>query len=126
MLWFIASIVILLAFLIYMFPIIQVCGDSMYPTLKDGDLMLGCRLFSIETNSIYVYRPPVEGHRYVIKRLTVQLGEGKNNRLFFEGDNPEHSYDSRMYGFVSRDKVVAKCLFIIHRRKESSNNERSK
>lgn len=120
MLWlFLALAVIVIAFLFYAFPFIEVCGDSMYPTFKDGDIVLGCRLYSLERKSIYVFHPPV-GEKYVVKRLT-QVSH-TTNKLFFEGDNPEYSYDSRMYGYVSRDDVVARCLFIIHRRKECNDN----
>ena len=117
MLWviLIALLAVIIALLIYVFPLIQVCGESMLPTYKDGDIVLGCRLFSLKRNSVYVFRPPV-GEKYVIKRLT-QVSS-ITNKLFFEGDNSDCSFDSRMYGYISRDKVVAKCIFIIHRRKE--------
>ena len=42
--------------------------------------------------------------------------------LFFEGDNHDCSYDSRMYGYISQDKVVAKYIFTIYRRKECNEN----
>ena len=121
MLWIIpwAIFVISLPLLYFLFPIIQVCGDSMYPTFKDGDIVLGCRLFTIKRNAVYVYHPPV-GEKYVIKRLTQVSPTTK--KLFFEGDNSDYSYDSRMYGYISRDKVVAKCIFTIHRRKECNDN----
>lgn len=121
MLWLIIALiaVAVVAVLYYVFPIIQVCGDSMNPTFKDGDIVLGCRLYSISRKDVYVFHPPV-GEKYVIKRLT-QVSS-ITNKLFFEGDNSDHSYDSRMYGYISRDKVVAKCIFIIHRRKECKDN----
>lgn len=128
MLWvFIAIIIVaVVAFLFYVFPFIQVCGDSMYPTFHNGDIILGCRLFSFKIGVVYVFTPPIpptEEGGYVIKRLThISPQTGK---LFFKGDNADHSYDSRMYGYVSREKVIAKYLFTIHRRKECSNNERN-
>lgn len=120
MLWiFIALLIVVIAILYCVFPVIQVCGDSMHPTFKDGDIIIGCRLCSIERNEVYVFHPPV-GEKYVIKRLT-QVSS-TTNKLFFEGDNPDHSYDSRMYGYVARDKVVAKYIFTIYRRKECNDN----
>ena len=120
MLWLILAIVVIaLVVLFYIFPIIQVCGDSMYPTYKDGDIVLGCRIFSIKRGGIYVYHPPA-GEKYVIKRLTRIINFP--NLLFFEGDNSEHSYDSRMYGCISNQDLVAKCIFTIHRRKECNDN----
>lgn len=117
MLWLVFAIlsIVVIAFLWYAFPVIQVCGDSMHPTFKDGDIILGCRSFNIRTNAVYIYHPPV-GEKYVIKRLT-QISS-TTGKLFFEGDNLDYSYDSRMYGYVSRDKVVARYIFTIHRRKE--------
>ena len=120
MLWIISTLsVVAVAILYYAFPVIQVCGDSMNPTFKDGDIILGCRLFSIKKREVYIYHPPV-GEKYVIKRLT-QVSS-TTNKLFFEGDNPDYSYDSRMYGYVARDKVVARYIFTIHRRKECNDN----
>ena len=120
MLWLIIVLIaIVVAVLCYIFPIIQVCGDSMYPTFNSGDIILGCRLYSLKIKAVYVFHPPV-GEKYVIKRLT-QVSS-TTNKLFFEGDNPDYSYDSRMYGYVSRDKVVARYIFTIHRRKECNDN----
>lgn len=113
MLWVIISlIVVALAVLFYIFPIIEVCGDSMNPTFNSGDIILGCRLFSIKRKAVYVFRPPT-GEKYVIKRLT-QVSSA--NKLFFEGDNPNYSFDSRMYGYVNRDKVVARYIFTIYKK----------
>ena len=115
MLWIIIALLVAVIVLVaYCFPIIQVCGDSMNPTFQDGDIILGCRLYTLKRKLIYVYHPPV-GEKYVIKRLT-QVSS-TTNKLFFEGDNPDYSYDSRMYGYISRDKVVAQYLFTIHRKK---------
>lgn len=120
MFWiFIALIVLVLVILFYVFPVIEVCGDSMNPTFKNGDIILGCRLYLLKRKAIYVFHPPV-GEKYVIKRLT-QVSS-TTNKLFFEGDNPDYSYDSRMYGYISRDKVVAKYIFTIYRRKECNDN----
>lgn len=121
MLWIFPAIIVL-AILSYIFPVIQVCGTSMLYTFNDGDIILGCRLFTLEKDAVYVFHPPA-GEEYVIKRLT-RISETAN-KLFFEGDNPEHSYDSRMYGYVSRDKVVARYFCTIHRRKEYDCNGNS-
>ena len=114
MFWIIALIVIF-AVISYIFPLIQVCGQSMLYTFNDGDILLGCRLFKLKENAVYVFHPPA-GEKYVIKRLT-QISS-TTGKLFFEGDNPEQSFDSRMYGYVSRDSVVARYVCTIRRRKE--------
>lgn len=115
MLWvIIVAVLVIVGLLAYSFPLVQVCGDSMYPTFKDGDIVLGSRLFKLKRKAIYVYTPPV-GEKYVIKRLT-QVSP-TTHKLFFEGDNANYSYDSRMYGYISRDKVVARYIFTIYRKK---------
>ena len=121
MFWLILAIVLAVIVVIsYVFPVIEVCGYSMNPTFNNGDIILGCRLYSLKKKSVYVFHPPM-GEKYVIKRLT-QISS-TTGKLFFEGDNPDHSYDSRMYGYVSRDKVVAQYILTIYRRKECSDND---
>ena len=120
MLWSILiTVIVLLGVAIYIFPIVEVCGCSMCPTFHSGDIILCCRFCSIDEKSIYVFNPPL-GEKYVIKRLT-QINP-TTDKLFFEGDNPKESYDSRMYGYVSQDKIVAKYIFTIHKRKECNYN----
>ena len=122
MFWLILVLIALVvALLMYMLPLIQVCGDSMYPTFNDGDIILGCRLYHTKKESIYVYRPPL-GEKYVIKRLK-HINPSNPHKLFFEGDNSRNSYDSRMYGYVSQNKLVAKYVLTIYRRKEDDYND---
>lgn len=105
--------------LLYAFPFAKVQGRSMYPTFKDGGLLLATRLFNrnkLEIGKVYVYkRIDEDGREYlVVKRLTniVSLPyEGLNNLCYFEGDNPKESYDSRQYGFINVEQIVAKVLW---------------
>lgn len=94
----------------------------MYPTFNDGDIILGCRfLKDYKVGSVLIYTPPV-GEKYVIKRLT-QISS-ITGKFFFEGDNADHSYDSRMYGYVSRDKIVAQYLLTIHKKGVCDNGSK--
>lgn len=98
------AIFFLMTVLLYIcFPIVRVCGSSMYPTLKDGEIYIGRRVFrksKCRTNEIYVFKPPYESReeKFVIKRL-ISVEEGKC--YFFTGDNANESYDSRSYGYVN-------------------------
>lgn len=60
----------------------------------------------LEINRIYVFKPPYKNdeERYVVKRLIYIDYSGK---LFFQGDNLDCSFDSRDYGLVPRENVVA-------------------
>lgn len=99
------------------FPLIRVSGDSMYPTLKEGKILIGCRIFNkkkCRLGKIYIVhlRDEESGEPYfVIKRLryaTFENNEGKTKAYYdFRGDNTEVSYDSRHYGLVPSDKVEA-------------------
>ncbi len=91
---------------------VMISGDSMHPTLKDGEIYFTHRVFNksnLKVGKIYVYKSPVE-NKYVIKRLTEISSQG----LFFVGDNKKHSYDSRSYGYVPFENV----RYYVYTRKE--------
>ena len=105
----IACLPIILFILSRFFVIVEICGESMKPTFQGGEYVIGrkvlrkdrCRL-----NEIYVYyspSPTSQQRSIVVKRL---IGVS-NDSYFFEGDNPECSYDSRYYGYVDPSRVIA-------------------
>lgn len=102
--------------LLYIFPIIRVCEDSMLPTYHDGDILISFRLpiffkkFFIKTGRVYIIKPPLyyENQRLNIKRLTKIKNK---NMYFFEGDNKIVSYDSRSYGYLPKRKIFLLVLF---------------
>ena len=112
---FIAFLVISLAVLYYFFPILKVEGDSMYPTLKEGEYLLACRVFDVydmKIGHVYVFRSPVDKNRYLIKRLKNEACiEQRRLSFYFLGDNLGNSYDSRNFGFVDQSAVIAKVIF---------------
>lgn len=92
---------------------IVVCGDSMFPTLKENDIFFAVRVTKhteFRVGEIYIYRPPYSNGRkhYVIKRLT--RIEPYSKKLYFEGDNKDVSFDSRAYGYISREDVKFRVL----------------
>ena len=85
----------------------------MFPTLLDGEIFLGRRVFrktKCKCGEIYVYKPPYDSNeeKFVIKRLS-KIKKDKSGRLkyYFLGDNSSDSYDSRYYGYVDSSRVVA-------------------
>ena len=96
------------------FPPIEFDGWSMYPTYEDKEVVRGTRLFSkknFKVGHIYVFTRERNGETYcVIKRLTKTKITKDGLKLFFEGDNYLESVDSRHYGYVDANKVIAKVL----------------
>lgn len=102
---------------IYMHPICLVCGLSMYPTFDDGSIILTKRVdnLEIEKGEIYVFkRITPEGKTLrVIKRVhDLEFKDGKM-LCYILGDNPSMSYDSREYGYIDSEDVVAKVTKIL-------------
>ncbi|MYB22583.1 MAG: S26 family signal peptidase [Chloroflexi bacterium] len=85
---------------------LRVQGDSMSPTLRDGDRLLALtpRLFPIRPGRVIAFRR--NGELY-LKRVLSREGDG----WFVVGDNPTRSTDSRRFGPVSASavKAVAVC-----------------
>lgn len=92
--------------IIFLFPIVQVIGDSMYPTYKDGEYLHGYRLFSkIKVGDVVVCKLNRKGEKLsVIKRIA----EIKGDEVFILGDNSEVSYDSREYGYVPKKNIICR------------------
>ena len=118
------------------FKIIIVSGDSMDPSLKDGQIILASRdIDSIKISDIVVFENSNElcikrviatqGDEIVLKDEGVFVngvrvaevsynGEFKEynigeDELFVLGDNEKHSYDSRDYGPIKKESI--KCVY---------------
>ena len=83
------------------FGLYRVEGDSMLPTYKPGDLLLGRKWFiDPKVGDIVVAR--IED-RPVIKRIA----RVNDDQIVLLGDNPSASTDSRAFGPISRDAIIA-------------------
>ncbi len=80
----------------------------MYPTYKDGEYLISMptSFRSIKEGDVLIFRTPYDPKRVVIKRVSLKSSITKE--LFFLGDNPSESYDSRNYGFVPYKYVLGK------------------
>jgi nickel-type superoxide dismutase maturation protease len=86
---------------------VVVSGSSMEPTLSDGDWLL-CRFLSstdrLERGDVVVARRPDRPELLVVKRVVRRERDG----WWLEGDNAEASDDSRLFGVVPDDCLVAR------------------
>jgi signal peptidase I len=116
----IAVTVVFIFLFVRRFTIVRINGDSMFPTLKDGQIRLVDRLFIQEnlskipsnvddyTDRIYILQSPTG--RIVIKRLIYISVNTMGMDFWFEGDNHEHSEDSRHYGFVRSGDILGELV----------------
>jgi len=72
----------------------RVVGDSMLPTLRAQDRILAKHVTNIHPGDIVIAHHPSRKELLVIKRV-VDINDAG---LFLQGDNPQHSTDSRTLG----------------------------
>lgn len=104
-LFYILTIIVLLKF-----RVIQVNGQSMYPTLKDKQYCIALNTDKINDGDIIVLTTkgkdlPAD---YIIKRFY----EDKSDyyTVFVQGDNTNNSIDSRKIGNFNRENVICKVI----------------
>lgn len=92
-------VIIVLVLVVYVFSITQVVGSSMYPTLKDGEVLIlnkfKYRISDIERGDIVSLR--YADTKYFIKRIIGMPGENvyiKDNKLYIDDEEFIESYIS--------------------------------
>ena len=88
-----------------MLSIRRVVGQSMAPSLKDGQIIVVAKpVFGLKQQDIVVV---VHNGMPKVKRLQ-QVGSKK---VFVVGDNRTESTDSRHFGWLDRSQVTAKVIW---------------
>ena len=100
---------------------VAVAGDSMSPTLVDGDwLVVSWVVPKLKARKVYVIERADRPGVFVIKRL-LEIGSGENaGKVWVEGDN-RASTDSRQWGWISESELRARVLFRYKKAKRSRN-----
>jgi nickel-type superoxide dismutase maturation protease len=81
----------------------RVAGESMLPTYRPGDTLLGWRWFRPHAGQVVV---AVHDGRPLIKRVAQVDGP----HIWLLGDNPDASTDSRHFGAISRPALRARVI----------------
>ncbi|HIL22260.1 MAG TPA: S26 family signal peptidase [Alcanivorax sp.] len=89
----------------------RVTSDSMLPTLKPGDyILVDTRKYHnspLTPGAIITFRSPLnENDQVMVKRISNIDTNTLPERLFVLGDNAEHSFDSRTYGWLDKSRVT--------------------
>jgi signal peptidase I len=82
---------------------------SMLPTLRPGDLIMvdtwAYHEAAPETGDIVTFQSPLNG-QITVKRVSDIDTNTLPERLFVLGDNADHSFDSRTYGWLDKSRVT--------------------
>lgn len=83
----------------------RIVGDSMTPTLKNGQLIIATGIFQkLVPGNVVVFR---HNHIEKVKRLKVI----NKQEIYLEGDNLLESTDSRSFGWLNISQVVGKVIW---------------
>lgn len=93
------------------FRLIQVNGQSMYPTLHDKQICIALNTAKIKDGDIIVLNTKNEDipADYIVKRFYEDKSDEQT--VFVQGDNTNNSLDSRIYGNFDRKDIVCKLIF---------------
>jgi hypothetical protein len=101
-------------------------GFSMYHTFKDGQIIVSHRYRgeALKKGNVYVLKSP-DGS-YVIKRLDEFFSPTYDSTItfcWFLGDNPSCSRDSRYYGWVNADDILAEVVPYFDKRRKTQHGK---
>jgi nickel-type superoxide dismutase maturation protease len=85
----------------------RVQGDSMSPTVKDGEVVMISPKASVEPGDIVLAKHPYKQSVKMLKRIE---SIDENGEYSLVGDNPGESTDSRTFGTVAREYIDGKAI----------------
>lgn len=85
----------------------KIAGHSMMPTLHDGQQILVSKIpyffTSPKINDIIVFKKESDVYIKRIKKI-------KYGGYFVQGDNNKDSYDSKVFGYISKHDIMGKVI----------------
>ena len=94
----------------------RVRGESMYPTLLDGDLCICRTAKRVSVGDIVVF---AHINKILIKRVKEEIkliGTPSSSIYYVTGDNWRNSLDSSRIGMISQDQILGSTLFVLLKR----------
>lgn len=85
----------------------RVKGDSMRPTISDGDIVVIDPRSPVTVGDIVLARHPF---KHSVKMLKCISAADENGRYLLTGDNPTDSTDSRSFGSVRESDILGKAV----------------
>lgn len=118
------SALIVIPFRLWIAQPFIVSGASMEPTFENGDYLivdeLSYRFREPQKGEVIVFRWPLDPSKFFIKRIIGLPGETieeigqkiilDQNEYFVEGDNYNHSSDSRIWGPVPKNLIIGRAF----------------
>ena len=86
---------------------VAIAGDSMAPTLQEGEWWLAWRTPTVAPGDLVVFAHPSARGVLAVKRVVALRPAG----LWVEGDNPNRSTDSRHFGALAVDRVLGRLMW---------------
>lgn len=90
------------------FTTVQIIGPSMEPAMQTGDYWVVWRTKRLRPGDAALLQHPLRPDLLIVKRLVTRLEPGQ---WWVEGDNPDSSDDSRVFGPVADSAIVGRITF---------------
>lgn len=88
----------------------KVYGNSMYPTLKEGQAVLTFNWGKFKAGDMVVVQSAkLKVQSAMIKRVQKII----DNKVYLVGDNKDESTDSRHFGPINKSQIIGKVIYVV-------------
>ncbi len=93
-----------------------ISSESMFPTLYTGDVVFAYDVSAkseIKSNDVVAFTVNDNSKMYVKRVKALCYVKADSCIYFMSGDNSSHSYDSRYFGWIQREKIRKKVCLVL-------------